>query len=412
MPDKDSQLPLPPVDANDAAKQIGALTDDFDAVLAAEENAARGRDMETFTGATVDDDDDIAGIDERTVAAKVPGQEDELAKAREKRAQEQADDVTKPIVEEKPGETVEDKPAAKIAAEKPATPAKPGEEKGPARPWTFAKDEQIALGPDRMVTREQLDQRLGLTQTALDEANGFRNIFRCTKEQAETIWKPIMDGIQKDPTRAQFFDSCLGACDDPHLRNYVERAISNFKALDAAGQVKRDGAPAGGAADGAPVVDSPAAREALRIATETQRVQNEQLKMQRDSQLQAAAIAVDREWSDLKGKYSVLEDDNWRTFVAQHAFRKMQGNPQAGIAGDPSYTLTRAADDLAAKYLTPLSKPVEQAREPVKVPPLNGSTGARAGGSRRAPTRGQAYENGDDAAEAFYQEFPTEDSFR
>jgi hypothetical protein len=418
MPKKDDELPLPKLGPAERAALEGG-EDDFDATLAAQEADARGRDLSTFVAAKGADDID-EGVD--TVEAEVPGQAAALAAAAKASHPDEQDDVTKPLPQDgaledepaiaagtddvtQPKAKVDEKPAAKPAEQPAAKPAAAEPHK-----WTFANDEQVAISPTLNVTRAQLNERLELVNTALSEANGFREIFRCTKEDAEKVWKPIMDGIAADPTRADFLNDCIGACEDPALRNYIERALTNFAALDAAGQVTRDGAQP----KPKPPVD-PAAQEALRISKENAAKIAARETRERETQLQAATIAINKEWSTLSEKYSVLEDPRWRTFVAQQAYAKMNGDAANGIAPDPTYTLTRAAQDLADQYLVPLSKPKENPpRREVAVPAMNGSGGAAATATR---ARKQAqpkrdFASSDDAAEAFYEEFPEEGSFR
>lgn len=388
---------LPPIGANGTTeKHLEPLSDDFDAVLSAEQSAARERPVESFVAArhADDADDKVPTVDatstEDLQAAAVAAKRDD-APAVDTALEEPiaTDDVTrapaKPVVAEKPvAEPVAEKPTADVPA--------PAASIAPAGAPTFAPDEVVAIAADQSMTRGELKQRLDFLNVAMTEANSFRDIFGVTAEQATAVWKPVIDGIRQDPSRAEFFDKMAEVVADPAQRAYVEKAVAFFEAERAKGNPEAAAAPA--AAKPAEPFKDP------RV--------DQMLAQQQRAQMEATRIAVDSEKRAMITEFPQLADSDLMQWVAIKALNRINGDPQRGVPGDPTYTLTRAMRDNLTHIQRFGGAPAPLAAAPAAkpVPALNGSGGAAPGGSRRADTTPKSYSTPDDALDAWVAEHP------
>lgn len=391
-------------DAKDGTveKHLEPLSDDFDAVLSAEQSAARERPVESFVAAQAAADDLSGAVDatsaEDLQAAAVVAKRDDAAPADASLDEAvAADDVTAaPVVAEKakPSEKIT-APAEPVAAEPiAAKPAEPVVAAVTAATPTYAPDEVVQIAADRSMTRDQLTKTLDFTNVAMTEANTFRDIFGITADQAKAVWKPVIDGIRQDPSRAEFFDKMAEIVADPGARAYVEKAVKFFE------EARKNGDPE--AQPRQPVVAKPAE------PYKDPRV-DAMLAQQQRAQMEAASIAIGAEKRSMLEKWPQLADERLMRTVAIEALNRINGDPQRGVAPDPTYTLTRAAQDMVSyidRFGTPAAPVAAVAAAPVKVPALNGSGGASPTGSRRADTAPKTYANPDAALDAWVEEHP------
>ncbi len=342
-----------PLDAADLSNEP-LLSDDFDDHLRAEVAEARSRPIEPAAPAPVD-----AAADDAVDADRDPTQV--------------AADIEKSLTPVKPAgkkESVVD-PAAAPAAATPAAAAPAAAAEGtpvagtqpapaaqtpasaqpaPARP-SYDPDEEIALTADYRIKRGTMYVALQQREAAIADATSYRAIFRMDPDLAKQVWGPIVDSLIADPEKAK----------------YVEDALNYY-----------DEKKYGGRRGPAPVVAQ--TYENKEVNERLARLEGERAS----ERAEMSRRAVEMERVEMTRKYPALSDPRVTALVANAALMKIQGNPQRGEAPDPTYTFSRAAEDmsemLARMAPTPIVDPPVQ--QPA-VPALNGARGAAPGGARK-----------------------------
>ena len=383
----DAPVTPPPIDDADAAERVAAFandSDDFDATFAREQKEALARPIESFASTDeVDEEDPLnATLEAPTMAVKrveTPNErakrlraEADAADAESQQAAIAQADVAAPAAGAAPSPTAAGVPAVAASAAV-AVPT--------AAPVALNDDEEIGLTADARWPRKHVVAALQEREGLIAQLRAFQESLGTDANGAVQNWAPLTKKIRETPGMGEFLQKVADTY-EPGRAKYLADAMDYYDAKMA----ERGGSPAA-AAPAASIANDP---EIVKMRNEVA-----QLRQEREQSRQQAAMAQIRSEQELLAtKYEAIRDPEVMKMVAQRAFQ--------GLQNDPTYTLTRAADELAP-YLarlmgSPATAPIAPAPAAVVVPALNGAGGAAPRGtSKPESTKPLQFASGDDA---------------
>ncbi len=268
--------------------------------------------------------------------------------------------------------TGSDTPAAVAVASTPSPE--------PARP-TFSPMDDVPLADG--VTWKRAEVVAALEERArilplVAEAEGYKQIFGMTAEQAKAAWAPIVQRLGAEPQTVAFFDQYLA---NPQLASYLQDCTAEFNRV------------MGTSPQNLPqTIPSQPAPEVKQLSADVAALK----KHYEEQELRANMERVNREMAQVTARYPfIATDKNVRDDLLQTAKWLHQQDPSKGILDALALkaSLYDAAQRARNEQVTPTTAPPPQ-------PVLLGTTGAAPTASRPQPDgRPKKFASLDDAVD-------------